>query len=730
MKNSILKKGALLAGVIAILLIARAFHLHELLNLEQLKDQKEALTTLFQAGPILFLAAYAAIYIISSGLSIPGATVLTLGAGAIFGFWPALLLASFSSTLGATLAFLMSRYLLRDVVERKFAHQLKGVNEGIEREGKFYLLSLRLLPVFPFFLVNLVMGLTKMKVGTYFWVSQAGMLLGTAAYVNAGTQLAQVQSLGGVLSWNVTLSLGVLAVLPLLTRFVVNQLRARRSRQAFPRPRKFDYDIIVIGAGSAGLVSSYLGAALKAKVALIEKDRMGGDCLNSGCVPSKAFIRAAKVQTLLKRHADYGLRATVAEPDFAAVMERVQHVIREVAPHDSVERYTKLGVECLQGEARILTPYSVELGGRVLTTRNIVVATGAGPLVPPIPGLAQIPFLTSDNVWSLRQRPKRLLVLGGGPIGCELAQGFARFGSEVTLVEMAPRILLREDAEVSAHVTGKFSKEGIRVLVAHKALWFENHAGTQRLICERNGQEVIVEFDQVLVALGRKARIKGFGLEELGVAISPRGTIESDPFLRTNYPNIFVCGDVAGPYQFTHTAAHQAYYVVVNALFAPFYKAKVDYRIIPWTTFTDPEVARVGLNEQEAREQGIAHEVTQYEMSEVDRAIAEGETGGFLKVITAQGSDRILGATIVGMHAGDLLAEFVLAMKHGLGLNKILGTIHTYPTLAEANKAVAGAWKKNHAPAGALAFLEKFHTFRRGSPLRLAPVLPLESEKV
>jgi len=480
------------------------------------------------------------------------------------------------------------------------------------------------------------------------------------------------------------------------------------------KPKKFEYNLIAIGAGSAGLVSTYIGATVKAKVALIEKHKMGGDCLNTGCVPSKALIRSAKLLYEASNSKKYGIEKCDTQFNFSDVMERVQNVIGKVEPHDSVERYTGLGVDCIQGEAKIVSPWEVEVNGKRLTTRSIVLATGARPLVPKIPGLETVEYLTSDNIWNLRELPKRLVVLGGGPIGCELIQCFARFGSQVTQVEMAPRLMPREDADAAEEVTRQFKSEGINVAVDHKALRVEKDNDGDVLVCEHQGKEVRFGFDKILLALGRKANIEGFGLEELGIKINQRGTIDANELMQTNYPNIYVCGDAAGPFQFTHVASHQAWYAAVNALFAPFWSFKADYRVIPWATFTDPEVARVGLSEDEAKQKNIEVEVTRYGIDDLDRAIADGNDHGFVKVLTAPGKDKILGATIVGSHAGDLLAEFVLAMKWGIGLNKLLGTIHIYPTMAEANKYAAGNWKRAHAPQTALRWAEKFFRWRRG----------------
>jgi pyruvate/2-oxoglutarate dehydrogenase complex dihydrolipoamide dehydrogenase (E3) component len=620
---------------------------------------------------------------------------------------------SFASSVGATLAFLASRFLLRDWVQRRFGQQLRAINEGVEREGGFYLFTLRLIPAIPFFAINLAMGLTPMRAWTFYWVSQCGMLAGTIVYVNAGTQLASISTPAGILSPGLIGAFVLLGIFPLVAKRIVNAAKARRvyARWARAKPRAFDRNLVVIGAGSAGLVSAYIAAAVRAKVTLVEKHRMGGDCLNTGCVPSKALIKSARVLSTIRRAKEYGLKSASAEFDFADIMERVQRVVRTVEPHDSVERYTALGVECIKGEAKITSPWSVEVNGKILTTRAIVIAAGARPFIPPIPGIETVDCLTSDTVWDLRELPRRLVVLGGGPIGSELAQSFARFGSKVTQVEMLPRLLPREDPEFSEMVAARLRADGVDVRVGHKAIRFPDK---NLLVCEHEGNEVRVEFDALLCAVGRVANTRGYGLEELGIPVTRARTVETNEFLQTIYPNIYACGDVAGPYQFTHTAAHQAWFASVNSLFGTFKKFRADYSVIPWATFTDPEVARVGLNELEAKERNVPYEVSVYGIDELDRAIADEEAHGVVKVLTVPGKDRILGVTIAGEHAGDLIAEFVAAMRHGLGLNKILGTIHVYPTLAEANKYAAGVWKKAHAPQALLAQLEKLHAWMRG----------------
>jgi dihydrolipoamide dehydrogenase len=706
-------------AVVAAIVAFFVFDLGKYFTLDSLKAQQAAFKASVEANPTKAAGIFAAIYIGFTALALPAAGVLSLMGGALFGLWKGAAIVVVSATIGATLAFLGARFLLRDWVQAKFGSKLKGINEGVEKEGAFYLFGLRLVPVVPFFLINTTMGLTPMKTLTYFWVSLIGMIPGTLAYVNAGQELGKITSLKGILSPGLLLSFVILGLLPLVLRKVLDFLKARKVYSKWPKPATFDRNVVVIGAGSGGLVSAYIAAAVKAKVTLVEKHKMGGDCLNTGCVPSKALIRSAKLLSHMKRSKEFGVHTANAAFDFKDVMERVQHVVKEIEPHDSVDRYSKLGVECMQGTAKILSPFSVEIthaGGRkeVLTTKNIIIAAGARPFVPPIPGIENTGYFTSDTMWSLRELPKRVVVLGGGPIGSEMTQCFARFGAHVSQVEMAPRLLVREDPEFSAMVQKQFERDGVRVLVNHKANQFVVENGEKVLIAECNGVDVRVPFDALIVAVGRTPNVTGYGLEELGIPLNKNKTVETNEYLQTLYPNIFAVGDVAGPYQFTHVAAHQAWYAAVNALFGTFKKFKADYRVIPWATFTEPEVARVGLNEQDAKEKGIAYEVTTFGIDDLDRAIADGEAHGLVKVLTVPGKDTILGVTIAGEHAGDLIAEYVMAMKHGLGMNKILGTIHIYPTLAEANKYAAGQWKQAHKPEKVLAWVEKFHAWRRG----------------
>ena len=701
-------KKILLLGAIAVLFWAyMAFDGQRYLSVDFFRD-------LYAQQPALTAAVYFSIYVIATAVSIPGAALLTIIGGMVFGLWIGTLLVSFASSIGATLAFLVSRFLLRDWVQAKFSSHLSTINRGIETQGGYYLFGLRLIPLFPFWMINLVMGLTPLKAVTFYLVSQLGMLAGTLVYVNAGASLGSIDefSAAGIMTPAVISSFVLLALFPLIVRAVVNAVERRKLYRGFKKPRKFDTNLIVIGAGSGGLVSAYIGATLKARVTLIERDKMGGDCLNTGCVPSKALIRAAKSMSEINKATQLGIDVAPPQVDFARVMGRVQDVIKTIEPHDSVERFTGLGVDCLYGNAKLISPWVVDVDGQQISAEKIILATGARPTMPPIPGLDQVDPLTSETLWQLQDLPERLLIVGGGAIGCELAQAFQRLGSQVTLVEMQSQLLPRDDQQVAAFMQDCLASEGVQVLTNYGAEKFESQGG-QRYAdlfssAEPAAESLRIEFDLVLVAIGRTANTESLGLEALGIPLNANGTLTTDDYLRTCYPNILACGDLVGPYQLTHAASHQAWFAAVNGLLGRFKKFRVDYRIMPQVVFTDPQIGRVGLNQRDAAEQGIEVEITQYELSDLDRAIADNDAQGFIQVLTVPGKDRILGATIVGPQAGELINEFVLAMKHNLGLNKLLGTIRSYPTLSEGNRFVAGEWKRKHVPHGLLAILQRY----------------------
>lgn len=691
-----------------------AFGLDQYLTLQFAQSRLDELENFREDNFALAATLYFVLYVTVTALSIPGALIITLLGGAIFGLFWGTLLVSFASSIGATLAFLVSRLLLKDWVQTRFGNYLAPVNRGMERDGNFYLFSMRMVPLFPFFVINLLMALTPIKTWSFYWVSQVGMFLGTVVYVNAGSELGQISSLSGLVSAPVIFSFVLLGLFPLVARWIVNAVQRGKALRRFEKPDKFDANVVVIGGGSAGLVAALIVAGAKAKVMLVERHKMGGDCLNTGCVPSKSLIRSGRIMAYLRRAEEYGIRNASGEVDFAAVMSRVRGVIKTIEPHDSVERFTSLGVECLQDEATIETPFRVRVGNRLIHTRSIIVATGARPLVPPIPGLDDVGYLTSDTVWELDELPKKLLVVGGGPIGCELAQAFHNLGAEVTQVDMAERIMPREDEEVSTAVMEQFSRQGIELLTQHKLQRFVMENGKKFMEAEHHGQTVRVEFDQVLIAIGRKPNVEGFGLENLDLPLNDNGTININNSMQTTYPNIFACGDVAGPYQFTHMASFQAFFAAINAVLGGLWRLRASYRVVPWATFTDPEVARVGLSEQEAKDQGVDYEVTRFDLDHLDRALADGEAHGFIKVLTVPGKDKILGATIVGYHAGELIGEFVFAMTHNMGLKKIAAVTHIYPTLLEANKFSANAWRSARLPEKYFPWMERFFRWQRG----------------
>ena len=709
-------KIGLLAFFVAAIAAYFIFDLGAYLTLESLKARQADLAALLEGRPLVIIGAFFLLYVATTALSLPGAAILTLAAGAIFGLLLGTLIVSFASAIGASIAFLSARFVLRDWVMARFGKRIAAIDRGIEKDGAFYLLTLRLIPAFPFFLINLAMGLTKMRLATYYIVSQIGMLLGTIVFVNAGTQLARIDSTRDILSPELIGSFVLLGIFPLIAKWVIGQVKRRRVYRNYRRPRRFDRNLVVIGAGAGGLVTAYIAAVVRARVTLVEAGSMGGDCLNTGCVPSKALIRSARLAHDIRHAREFGLESAAPQVDFKAVMARVRDVIATIAPADSVERYTQLGVDVRLGHARIVDPWTVEItdndgDAQRLTARSIVIAAGAEPFVPAIPGLAEAGFLTSDTMWdALETRdavPRRLVIVGGGPIGTEMAQAFARLGSAVTQIEAGPRILPNEEEEVSAFIADILRGEGVDVRTGHEAVRCEGKS----LIVKSGDGEIAFAFDDIVVAVGRKARLTGYGLEELGIETGK--TVVVDETLQTIYPNIFAVGDVAGPYQFTHVASHQAWYAAVNALFGRFRTYRADYSVIPWTTFTDPEVAHVGHTVATATAAGIAYEVVRYDLGHLDRAVAEGANRGFVKLLVKPGKDTVLGVTIVAAQAGELLAEFVLAMKHGLGLGKILGTIHAYPTMAEANKYAAGEWRKTHQPERLLRWVERYHRWRR-----------------
>ena len=709
-----MKKIALLIALVAtVVVIVNVFDIHNYFSLSFLKEQQGQLQSIIESKPLLYALIFFLIYVLVASLSIPGAVILTLAGGALFGLVKGTILVSFASSIGALFAFLVARFILRDTIQNKFSSQLSVINEKLEKEGAIYVFSLRLVFVFPFFLCNLVLALTSIRPATFYWFSQLGMLPATMAYVNAGTQIAKIESVSDIASPGLIFAFTLLAVLPFIATRILNIVKANKAYSKFKKPKKFDYNTVVLGGGSAGLVAAYTTSTLRGKVVLIEKHKMGGDCLNTGCVPSKAILRSAKFIADMQQPKSFGIDESSYSVNFKNVMDRVHSKIATIEPKDSVERYTELGVECEQGEAKVRSPWEVEVNGKVLTTKNIILATGASPNVPAIEGLDTTDYYTTDTIWSLESLPEHLLVIGAGPIGCELGQAFARLGAKVTMVQRGSRILPNEDSEAATLIEQSLRADKVDLLT-NFATQKINQQGDQYLIKGRQNENSIdFTCSHILVATGRVANLSG--LDALSLDVNDQGRLDINPTLQTRFPNVYACGDVTSPKQYTHVASHQAWYAAFNALFSPLKKFKCSLDNVPYAVFTDPEVAGVGLTEQDAKAQNIEYEVTTFPMDDIDRAITDSATEGFVKVLTPPGSDKILGVSMVGDHASELISEFVLAKTHKMGLNKILSTVHIYPTKSEINRMVAGKWRRSQLTERIVNWLVKYQQWRLGN---------------
>lgn len=703
------KKIALAIFVSACIVIYFLFDIGQYASFDFIQEKRYIFSDYYNNNKLFVVIIFFVVYLLVTALAIPSATILTLLAGSIFGFWAGFIIVSFASSIGATITFLMSRFMLFEYFSSKYHKKSVAINESIEKEGHFYLLTLRLVPLVPFFMVNIVMGLTSIKTRIFYIVSQIGMLPATMIYVFTGTKLSQIDSLNDVLSVDIIIALVLLGIFPLIAKKVISIFKSRGVYKKYNRPKKFDYNLIVIGGGAAGLVSSYIASSVKAKVLLIEENKTGGDCLNTGCVPSKALINSAKVINYIKNCRKYGIKKANLKFDFADVIANVKSKIVKIEPHDSFERYKKLGVHCIKGKAQIIDPFSVKINDKVFTSPKMIIATGASPFIPKFKNIDQVNYLTSDTVWNLKDLPKKLVIIGGGAIGCELGQAFARMGSNVTIIESQNNIVSKEDSEIIHYLSKSFKKDGVNIKTEHEVIGFEKNRRQQYVVCKHGNKDVNIEFDQVLISLGRKPNISNFGLEDLKIINNKQSQITTNKFLQTNFPNIYACGDVQTPYQFTNVASHEAWYACINALFSSFKKFAISYSHIPYAIFTDPQVARLGINEKFAKKNNIEFEITTFDLSDLDRAIIDGNDQGFIKVMTKPKSDRILGVTIIGENSAEIIAEFVLAMKNNIGLKKILGTSHIYPSYAETNKYVAGNWQKNNQPRKIMKALEWYH---------------------
>lgn len=471
------------------------------------------------------------------------------------------------------------------------------------------------------------------------------------------------------------------------------------------------YNLVVIGGGSAGLVAAVGAAGLGAKVALLERNLLGGDCLNVGCVPSKTLLRSAKVLGEIASAHHFGVGVESMRVDFRRVMERVHHVRAEISEHDSVHRLSKLGIDVFLGEAHFVGPHAITIDDQTLTFSKAVIATGSRPAVPPIPGLRETGYLTNETVWDLVDLPPRLAIIGAGPIGAELAQAFRRFGSEVAVFDVIPRLLGREDEDAAEVLRRTFEREGIALSLGSEILQVARREHAKELVYKQNGETHTLLVDEILVAAGRLPNLEGLHLEAANVAYHKRG-VEVDDTLRTTNPNIYAAGDVASRFQFTHVADATARMVLQNALF-PGPKKRLSDLIIPWVTYTDPEVAHVGMYEWEAEKAGIPVQTFVHAFADTDRGRADGEQEGFVKVHVKKGTDKMIGATIVGRHAGELISEITVAMSGRLGLRHLAAVIHPYPTEAEAIRKVADAYNRTRLTPTIAKFLKCWFNWQR-----------------
>ena len=755
-KRRLTSKWKVVAGIALVVLLVgggRFLHAQDLLS-----TALDWIRGLGALGPVIFVVAY----ILATVFFLPG-SVLTLGAGALFGLVRGSILVSIASTLGAASAFLVGRYLARGWVEKRIEgnERFQAVDERVAREGWKIVGLTRLSPVFPFNLLNYAYGVTRVSLRDYFFASWIGMLPGTILYVYLGSLAGDLAALGTA-GTSATTARWILRVAGLLATVAVTVYVARLAREALgervvkgeafaadpgtpaedeserheemlvapmdehnerlvsnvrppawvnPQPAG-RYNLVVIGAGTAGLVTAAGAAGLGAKVALVESRYLGGDCLNVGCVPSKCVIRSSRAFADAREAHRFGVRIPgEAEADFSAVMERMRRLRAGISDHDSAGRFQDLGVDVFLGEARFSGPDTVEAAGRSLRFKKAVITTGARAAAPPIEGLAEAGYLTNETVFNLTERPTRLACIGGGPIGSELAQAFGRLGSEVALFEMGPHILSREDGDAAEIVQEAFLREGIRLILGCTIRRVEQRTETKVLHFESNGESGSITVDEILVGAGRAPNVEGLNLEAVGVAFDPRRGIEVNDRLQTTNPRIYAAGDVCMQWKFTHAADAAARIVIQNSLF--FGRKKLGALTMPWCTCTDPEIAHVGMYEGDANERGVKLDTFFRRMKEVDRAVADGEVEGFVKVHVEKGTDKILGATIVAPHAGEMIGELTLAMVEGIGLKGISGVIHPYPTQAEAIKQVADLYNRTRLTPGVKKWFQRWMAWSR-----------------
>ncbi len=695
--SKLIKKVGLIVLIIVCVIAYYRLDGNQYLNLENIKLHHQELLSAYQQNPFSFSLFYFFVYVVLVALSFPGATVLSLAGGYIFGFIKGLLIINWASTIGASVAFLMARFFFKDFLQRKFHHTFLKINQGMDREGNQYLLTLRLIPIFPFFLINILMGLTNISFWRFFIVSLIGMLPGTAVYVWAGTTLQNVNSVSDIFTSKMITIFFLVGLIPIIQSKFLIYLKQRKNYLKFSKPKKFDYNLIVIGGGAAGLVNAYIAANLKAKVLLVEESNMGGECLNYGCVPSKALISLSNTKKYSKTN-------------FAELKNEISNIIQSIAPHDSIDRYSNMGVDCEKGKANLISPFEIQINGKTFSGKKIVIATGAKPFYPTIDGLDKNKVFDYESVWKLEKLPDHLVIIGGGAIGCELALAFSKLGSKVSIIEQNA-VLASEDRDMVNHVLTGLRTSTINIFENCKIISV-NH-DENKIIFENENKITEIHFEHLLLACGKVGNTEAIS-SNLNFDLDSRNYIVVNEYLETvKYRNIYACGDVNGLKQLTNAASHQAWYTSINALFGTWKKFRIEHDFIPHAVFIEPELARVGLNELDAKRKSIEYDLYLFDASDLDRNLIERNKLGKIKVLTIKNTDQILGVTIVGEAASEILAEFVLAMKYHLGLNKVLATSHIYPSFSEQNKYVAGVWKKNSVPKYIYKILKKYHQIVR-----------------
>ncbi|MBA3536096.1 MAG: FAD-dependent oxidoreductase [Tatlockia sp.] len=680
--------------LLGLLILFFSLRLDKYLTFTSLRENRATLISWTKEHFFMAALLYMSCYTLAVAASVPGAVFLTLAGGFLFGVVFGTVFVIVSATLGATALFFAVRTSFGDWLAKSALSWLGRMREGFQQNAFSYLLMLRLVPLFPFWVVNIVPALLGVDAKTFIITTFFGILPGSIVYVMVGNGLShvfeanQTPNLGIIFDIKVLLPLLALAALSFIP--ILYKRVNPKEQKKNPKTNQIKCDLSIIGAGAGGLSVAAVAAQLGLKVVLLESGKMGGDCLNYGCVPSKSLLAAGKIAYQLRHAAQFGISSKGLEIDFKKVMQQVHAVIKVLAKNDSVERFESLGVQVIKAVARFSGVNTLVAQDRVIEARRIVIATGSSPFKPPIPGLEDTPYLTNETIFNLTEQPKHLIVIGGGPIGCELAQAFSMLGSKITLIE-GFNLLPKDDVDCVAILRAQLKAMGIIIHEQAKVLGVEPHAhGGIKVSINQAGEKLAIRGSHLLIATGRRANVENLDLEKAGIVYSNKG-IEVNSRLQTSNRRVYALGDVVGPYQFTHMATYQAGIVLRNIAFK--IPAKVDYRAIPWVTYTLPEIAHVGLLAEEALKHADI-QFTEWSFLENDRAQTEHSLEGKIKIISDK-KGRVLGVTIVGAHAGELILPWVIAIREKRTLRSFTDAVSPYPTLSEISKRVAGEFYKS-----------------------------------